>query len=315
MGTLCTAAVVSRPGDHADARVALDAARREVEACERALSRFDEGSDLSRLNAAGGGWVVVDVRLIEALDAALKARTETRGRFDPTILPALTAAGYDRSFELIVARPSRPVIGWHAGARIDLDSHSRRARLERAAAVDLGGIGKGFASSRALQAMRAAWPALSGALVDLGGDIAVWGAAPEGGPWRIDIADPRAPNSIAGTLELAEGGVATSGRGTRRFGPGAGLHHLIDPSTGVPAAAGPLAVTVVATSAVRAEAHATALAVTEVGEARAFLASRPGLSALLIPEAGAPVAVGPLPLASERSRQSFVVRTQGGRFQ
>jgi thiamine biosynthesis lipoprotein len=315
MGTLCTAAVVVQPGDHAHARVALEAAHREVEACERALSRFDEGSDLSRLNRAGGAWIDVDVRLIEALAAALKARTETCGRFDPTILPALSAAGYDRSFELLAQRPARRVVGWRAGARVEIDSQSRRARLERGAAVDLGGIGKGFASSSALHAMRTAWPALTGALVDLGGDIGVWGAAPGGGPWRIDIADPWGPNSVAGTLELAYGGVATSGRDTRRFGPGGRLHHLIDPATGMPATVGPLSVTVVAESTVEAEAHATALAVADVGEAGTLLASRPGLSALLIPEVGDPVVVGRLPLVSERSRPSFVLKMQGGRFQ
>src|SRR5581483_11517225 len=50
---------------------ALAAARAEVEACERALSRFDPGSDLSRLNAAGGAWTPVGERLLAALQAAL----------------------------------------------------------------------------------------------------------------------------------------------------------------------------------------------------------------------------------------------------
>ena len=231
MGTICAAAVAAAPADRTQARRALDAARREVAACEQALSRFDGGSDLSRLNGAAGSWIAVDTRLVEALEAALRARTETHGRFDPTILPALSAAGYDRSFELLTERAAMPVDGWHAGGRIDVDPSSRRARVERGAAVDLGGVGKGFAATRALHAMRRAWPGLTGALVDLGGDIAVWGTPPEGGPWRVDIADPRAPGRSAGTLELEGGGVATSGRDTRRFGPGGRLHHLIDPAT------------------------------------------------------------------------------------
>jgi thiamine biosynthesis lipoprotein len=278
-------------------------------ACERALSRFDAGSDLSRLNRAGGAWVVVDERLVEALTAAQRARTDTGGRFDPTILPALVAAGYDRSFEQLTERAGFHLEGWRAGALIEIDPPARSVRVERGAAVDLGGIGKGFAATRALQAMRRAWPALTGALVDLGGDIAVWGSPPEGGSWRVDIADPRAPGRTVGTLALASGSVATSGRDTRRLGPGGRLHHLIDPKTGAPADAGPLAVTVVAASGTEAEAHATALGVTDVAEGRDYLASRPEVAALLIPERGAPIAIGPLPVLPPRPRVPILITT------
>jgi thiamine biosynthesis lipoprotein len=313
MGTICTVAATTRSPDAILVRRALGAAQLEVAACERALSRFDARSDLSRLNRAGGAWVTVASRLIDALVAALRARTDTRGRFDPTILPALTAAGYDRSFELLTERASKPLDGWHADAWIDLDPDSMKARIEPGAAVDLGGIGKGFTASRALHAMRAAWPALTGALVDLGGDISLWGTPPEGGPWLVDIADPRAPGQIAGSLELTSGGVATSGRDTRRFGPRRQLHHLIDPATGAPAAAGPLVVTVVAASATDAEAHATALAITEIDDAHDYLASRRDLAALLIPQLGEPVAIGRLPLVREPPRARLVITTPRGR--
>ena len=284
-------------------------------ACEQALSRFDAQSDLSRLNRANGDWVTVDERLIEALEAALHWRADTGGLFDPTILPALTAAGYDRSFELLTERDAHPLDGWHAWSRVEIDPSAGRARLEPGAAVDLGGIGKGFSATRALQAMRTVWPALAGALVDLGGDIAVWGAAPEGGQWRVDIADSRTVGSLAGTLVLSGGGVATSGRDARRFGRGGRLHHLIDPATGLPAEAGPLSVTVVAPSATEAEAQATALAVTDIDVARDHLVLRPHLSALLIPHEGDPIVIGSLPLAPERARVELVVTMQGGRIQ
>jgi len=315
MGTSCAVAVTAEPLDAESVSAALAAARREVAACEQALSRFDAQSDLSRLNRANGDWVTVNERLIEALEAALRWRVDTGGRFDPTILPALTAAGYDRSFELLTERAPRPLDHWRAWSRVEVDPTAGRARLDRGAAVDLGGIGKGFSATRALQAMCTAWPELTGALVDLGGDIAVWGAAPEGGPWRVDIADSRTMGRLAGTLVLSGGGVATSGRDARRFGPGGRLHHLIDPATGLPADAGPLSVTVVAPTATEAEAHATALAVADVDVARAHLVLRPHLSALLIPHEGEPIIVGALPLAPERARVEFVITTQGGRFQ
>jgi thiamine biosynthesis lipoprotein len=313
MGTTCMVAVTAEPRDAVRARRALEVARREVAACERALSRFDARSDLSLLNGASGSWVKIDIRLIEALAAALRARVDTDGRFDPTILPALLAAGYDSSFELLTERPPTALDGWRAGAQVDIDQSSLAARVARGAAIDLGGIGKGFAASRALEAMQQAWPGIPGALLDLGGDISVWGRPPEGGPWRVDIEDPRASDRIVGTLELRSGGVASSGRNRRRFGPECRQHHLIDPTTGAPAVVGPLAVTVVATSATEAEVHATALAVTDVDDAHGYLSARPDVAALLIPRFGDSIPIGSPPLVRERPCTRLVVTMQRGR--
>ena len=293
VGTTCAAAVT---GTGRRAQRALDAAVAEVSACERALSRFDAASELSLLNRESGNWVPAGERLREALRLALAARRDTGGRFDPTILPALVAAGYDRSFEQLEERAPRTADGWRAGARIEVDDDNGRARIERGAAVDLGGIGKGYAADRALAAMRDAWPGLPGALVDLGGDLAFWGSPPTPGPWRIAIDDPR--GGTAGTLAIAGGGVATSGRDVRRFGPGRSLHHLIDPATGRPAKPGPLAVTVLAATAAAAEAQATALAISTWEDACAL----PGVTALWIPEHGTPRPLGPLPLTGSRIR-------------
>ena len=156
MGTQCAVSVTAGRDDALRARRAMDAGRAEVVACERALSRFDPDSDLMRLNGAGGGWVTVGERLLAALRAALQARTDTAGRFDPTILPALVAAGYDRSFEQPTPRAPHVARSWHAGAQIELDVGGGRARVEAGAAADLGGIGKGFSAVRALEAMRVA---------------------------------------------------------------------------------------------------------------------------------------------------------------
>ena len=86
VGTACSAAVTAGHRDGGRARRALAAAVAEVPACERTLSRFDPGSDLSRLNGAGGAWTPVDRRLVESLGIAVRAREDTDGRFDPTIL-------------------------------------------------------------------------------------------------------------------------------------------------------------------------------------------------------------------------------------
>ena len=303
VGTTCAAAVTARSQDEREVHRALAAAQEEVAACERELSRFDPASDLSRLNAAGGGWTPVGRRLLEALGLAVRAREETGGRFDPTVLPALVAAGYDRSFELLEEREARRADDWRAGTAIELDARNGRARLEPGTSVDLGGIGKGYAAGRALDAMLVA-SSLAGGIVDLGGDIAVRGEPPEGGPWLVAVADPRRTGETLAVLALDGGGVATSGRDARRFGPAGSLHHLIDPESGESALGGPLTVTVVAPDPVAAEVNATTLAIAGLGEAEAHAAARPMISALYVPHAGPAIPLGRLPLVTQR----FVVK-------
>ena len=294
MGTTCILSVTAGTRDRGSALRALAAARHEIEECERVLSRFNPASDLSCVNRAAGEWVEVDPRLGQALAAAVRIRAATEGRFDPTVLLALVAAGYDRSFEQLLERPAYHAAGWLPGASIDVVPG--RVRIERGAAIDLGGIGKGFSAGRTLVAMRAAWPALPGAIVDLGGDIAACGAPPDRGPWRIAVADPLRPGASLGMLLLEQGAVATSGRNARRFGPGGSLHHLIDPATGVSAEAGPLTVTIVAPDAAEAEGYATALAISDLSTARTLLHDLPQLSALYVTASGATTVLGDLPL-------------------
>jgi thiamine biosynthesis lipoprotein len=296
MGTSCELAVAASPEDDPQAQRALAAGVVEVESCERVLTRFKPTSGLSRLNGARGEWTVVDPRLLAALRAAVDARRMTDGRFDPTILQPLVAAGYDRTFAELTNRPARTAEGWGRGAAISIDEDACRARLERGSAVDLGGIGKGFSAARALEAMRLAWPEMIGGFADLGGDLAFTGKPAEGDAWRVAVADPRSPGVSLATLQLSGGGVATSGRDRRRFGPGRNLHHLIDPATGAPAVRGPLAVTVVADEAAKAEAFATAFAISELDDV-GRVAGECGVAALYVPQTGRPVEVGRLPLA------------------
>ena len=296
MGTSCELAVAASSAEEPHAQRALAAGLTEVETCERVLTRFDPTSDLSRLNAAAGAWVDVDSRLVAVLRAAVRMRRATDGRFDPTILAPLLAAGYDRTFDELTHRRPRPVAGWRAGAEISVDEDGGRARVQSGGAVDLGGIGKGFSADRAVEAMRLAWPAVHGAFADLGGDLAFSGRPLDSDTWRVAVARPGADGSALATLALSRGAVATSGRDRRRFGPGKTLHHLIDPATGAPAANGPLAVTVVADDAAEAEALATAFAISDVEWVRERARER-GVGALYVPHEGQAETIGPLPVA------------------
>ena len=180
MGCDCFAGVTAGAGDARRAARALAAARAEVAACERTLSRFLPDSDLSRVNrgagASGRGRCAHgrrdpggarrpprDRRALRPDDP----RAARRGRLRPLV----RAAGEARAAP---PRAGAPAPRWR--------SRVNRVRVADGAAIDLGGIAKGWSAGRALAAMREAWPAMPGGLVNLGGDLALSGRAPRTAP-------------------------------------------------------------------------------------------------------------------------------------
>lgn len=235
-------------------------AQARVDELERRWSRFLPDSELSRLNAAGGGPVMVSRLTFELVRRAVDAWRETEGRFDPTVLAALEAVGYDRSFEDVpreIAAEPGPASPAPGCATIELDPLVRAVRLPRGVRLDLGGIGKGFAADLVANELRD--DGAAGVCVNLGGDLRVTGEAPDGAPaWVVAVEDPSGSERF-GNLVLVEGGVATSTRLRRSWRrAGRELHHLVDPASGAPAARGLASVTVLAAEAWWAEVLAKA---------------------------------------------------------
>jgi FAD:protein FMN transferase len=229
-----------------EAMVSCFAWLKEVEIC---LTRFDESSELCRLNAAAGTWVAVSELLFTVLEESLEAAAESQGLFDPTLLTLLEALGYDRDFLQIAhrestARPAReewrvehrsPLTG--AWRRIQLDRRRRRVRLPLGARLDFGGIAKGWSADAALHRFFADFPDV---LINVGGDMRARGRQPDGVLWPIGVASSAAhadhPETIGTVVTLGRGGVATSGPADRWwYRDGRRQHHLLDPRTGQPA--------------------------------------------------------------------------------
>jgi thiamine biosynthesis lipoprotein len=266
---------------------ALPAARRAVEAelaeLDAACSRFREDSELMRLNARAGDAVRVSPRLFEAIAVALRAAALTDGIVDPTVGNALVVLGYDRDFSLV--RESPPalravrVAGW---AKIGIDHATRRVRIPRGVVLDLGATAKALGADHA--AARAAEAAAgAGVLVNLGGDIATAGPAPAGG-WLVRVTDDhRAPLDAPGqTLTIESGGLATSSTTVRRWGDG--VHHIVDPRSGLPAVSPWRTVSVCAATCVDANIASTAALV--LGERAEAWLEQNGLPARLVDHDG-----------------------------
>jgi thiamine biosynthesis lipoprotein len=218
-----------------DARSLLEA---ELEAIDRACSRFRTDSELTHVNACAGRPVRVSALFADALRVALDAAASTDGLVTPTLGSALRAAGYDRTFRLVAHETHHYVLespDRDAWTRVRLDVERLRVAVPRGMQLDLGATAKALAADRAAAAI--AQQVGVGALVSLGGDIAVAGAPPPRG-WAIRIADDHAaPLDACGpVVAIGAGGVATSSTQVRRWRTDRGeLHHVFDPRTGAPA--------------------------------------------------------------------------------
>jgi FAD:protein FMN transferase len=236
----------------------LDAACARIEHLERIWSRFLPDSEISALNSSAGTAVPVSAETMELLRLGLEGRAATGGLFDPTMLGAMVAIGYDRDFDRIadgLASPGAPP-GVVPGT-IELDPSTMTARLVSGSGFDPGGIGKGYAADIVAGELRSS-PGVRGVCVNIGGDLRVAGEGPGGGAWLIEVEHPLT-GEPAGVIALEEGAVATTSRTRRRWmQAGEERHHLVDPRTGLPVRTGLASVTVVAGEAWWAEVAAKA---------------------------------------------------------
>lgn len=254
---------------------------------EGLLSRFDPASELSQINARQGFWIPVSDMMWSVVTQALFMARETEGLFDPTLLTALEAAGYDRSFEQLVVADvmaGMMMVGdqseqWQ---KVKLVIGGQSLWLPPGVKLDLGGIAKGYTAQQVVDFLTGWGPCL----VDAGGDLTA-GLAPTGWPgWPVAVASPlnkvNEPRAELLPIWLVEGSMATSGIDYRRWQyKGHSAHHLIDPRTGQPAETDLLTATVLAKTAVRAEAWATAALVAGTTSALQKLTNT-GLAAALV---------------------------------
>jgi thiamine biosynthesis lipoprotein len=282
MGTQVDLLVVDAP------TAALARARARLAGLEARWSRFRPDSEISALNRAAGQPVAVSPETFTLVTLTAVGWRATGGRFDPTVLDALEAAGYDRSFQqLAPGRDSReatapPPAAAPGLAGITLDAEAGTVTLPAGTRLDPGGIGKGYAADLLCAELRAGGAA--GACVNVGGDLRVSGTSSRDGPWTVAVPHPH--GGEAATLELTDGAAATSSPLRRAWHAGSRpAHHLIDPRTGQPAATGILQVSVVTREAWWAEVAAKAVFLAGLPHALP-LATRLGVEALVVDQDG-----------------------------
>ena len=162
LGTFVEIAVA---GDTAEANKMIDAGFTVIETMHRLASFQDPGSELSKVNRAGGTEIEIHPLLARVLRLAAAMTRASGGLFNATLGGALVGRGVLPDHGFGEAAPF--------GSADDIEVKSNRARLKNCVLVTLDGIAKGFAVDLAIRALKhegvpAGW-------INAGGDLRVFG--------------------------------------------------------------------------------------------------------------------------------------------
>lgn len=239
-------------GANADVGNAVERAFGWFAEVERRCSRFDPESELRRLCARQGEAVQVSPLLFQAIEFALTVASATGGVFDPTLGRKLELRGFDRNYRTgeTIASPATDPVADYRDIRLNRDGGT--VTLLRPLALDLNAIAKGLAIDLAAAELHT----MPSFLINAGGDILVRGHDVDGGAWAIGIKDPFEPTRLLSLISLEDGAVCTSGGYERPAKDGLG-HHIVSPDL-LEASQAAASVTVVAPSAMVADALSTA---------------------------------------------------------
>jgi len=289
MGTFSRVVVIAK--SERAARRCIEAAFDVQNRIEALMSDFRDDSELSKVNRlAAQGPVPVSEMTFEVLQQSVHFSRLSEGAFDVTVGPLVDL--WRKAGETDV--PPTPEALAEARQKVGSDKlildekkHSVRFAVE-GMRVDLGGIGKGYAVDKAVEAMQK--KGAVGGLVDLGGNIRCFGQPPQGQErWRIGLQDPNVgPEEFGGTkplliLALKNESVATSGD-YRRFVKvqGEKQSHIIDAATGK-GANKLVSDTIIAPDATTADALSTAVNVLGPQAGLALVERLAATAAILIP--------------------------------
>lgn len=238
-------------------KTVLEDALKECGRYEQLLSKTIEGSDVWRINHAGGEPVEVDPVTAEVIREALAISSVSEGAFDVTIAPA--SALWDFKAET-PALPDADELA-EAASRTDwrkVQMEGNTVTLPAGMMIDLGGIAKGYIGDavRAYLENRG----ITSAVLSFGGNIVTIGTKPDGKPWKIGVQDIDRPTGEYMLVVESSGGCAvTSGIYERGFEiDGVRYHHLLEPATGWPVQNSLASVTILTDSSARADGLSTA---------------------------------------------------------
>lgn len=264
----------------ATADLAIARAFAAIDHVEHVMSLYRPESEISRLNR-DGFLTNPDPALVRVLERAADLSRQSDGAFDVTVQPLWSlyqdaaAQGTLPSAQALAA--TLPRVDWR---QVSVSTAAIRFAQPHMA-ITLNGIAQGLAADAAGHALREA--GVAHALID-SGEIGTVGLPARKDHWSIGLKDPRQPASLLGVAALADRCLATSGDYETTFAADFSEHHLLDPRTGhSPTALA--SVSVVAPTALEADALSTAVFLMGPDHGRALVESLPGVDALFVDKA------------------------------
>jgi len=264
---------------------ALREAQAEISRLNNLLSRFVKESDISRINQrAGESAVQVSEETFQLLSESLDYSKLSQGLWDITICPLVTLWEEAKKQLVVPSRQAiekdKQLVDYHS---VSLDEDSKTVFLPKTKqAIDLGGIGKGYAADQIIRLFKK--HKMASGFTNFGGNVSAIGTKPDGTPWNIGIQHPRNPQELIGLIPVTDKSVVTSGDYQRFYQTADGnhYHHIIDPKTGYPSDSGLISTTIIAESSTTADALSTITFLAGLEQSKAILKDYEGVEAVLI---------------------------------
>lgn len=240
----------------------------EIQRLDNLLSIGKEDSEISKLNKSGSAALSDDTAVMVA--KALDLYKSTGGAFDITVLPLMELWGFTTQEYYVPTEDEIQSTLQRVGAdKLTWDESTETLTLGDKQEIDLGGIAKGFTSSRIMEIFKK--DGVTCGMVSLGGNVHLLGTKQDGSAWRVGIQDPNNTDDMLGVLEANDCAVITSGAYERNFEKdGVTYHHIIDPATGKPSNSGLTSVTIVSKDGTLADGLSTSLFVMGKDKAIAY---------------------------------------------
>lgn len=262
---------------------------------EKRFSRFIENNELFKFNSSSELTQELSETFIALLMEIEKYHYKTKGIFDPTIIESLEAVGYNRSFEKISPDFNNSNIKelqekFIVRPKIDqIKLTGKKARKPLNLKIDLGGIGKGYIVDFI---GRILFSNIKNYWISAGGDILASGKQDNYQGWDIVIQNPLEPEADAFTINThgEKIGIATSGI-IKRQGVSGNFkwHHIIDPRTGLPADNNILSVTVISSSAIKADIFAKTVLILGEIDGLNFIEKEEDCAVIIFTKANSPI--------------------------
>ena len=229
----------------------------EINRLETVLSAEKQESDIYKLNETGSGTLSTDTKNI--VSRALEINKTTNGAFDISIYPLMVKWGFTtQKYNVPSKNEISKLLKDVDSSKIIFDEKSGNIKLKENMKIDLGGIAKGYTSSRVMQIFKEC--GVTSGLVSLGGNVQALGTKTDGTAWQIAIENPDKSSDYIGVVSVKDKAVITSGGYERYFEKnGKTYHHILDPETGYPAESGLKSVTIVSDDGTLADALSTSL--------------------------------------------------------